>query len=154
MKKAKIGFCAMRRRLIVAHAPKDLAPATVSTYLALEYVELYATRSWYRTCWAGCYAQVCASNCRYVRVFEIPADRTITGFSWRAIPNIASTGFRPATRSMLPGSAGKRRRAISFSVNFRAGYPYIETVGAGSCRDCISRRKHRGYKPLPRVNCN
>ena len=65
--------------LIVAHAPRSLIVAPVSTVLSLEYVELYAPALGIGTCWAG-YAQRCAQQSpAFSRFLNIPADRTITG---------------------------------------------------------------------------
>ncbi len=65
--------------IIVAHAPKSLVPAPVSTFLALEYVELYAPALGMGTCWAG-YVQRCAAHSpALTRSLGISEDRAITG---------------------------------------------------------------------------
>lgn len=72
--------------LIVAHASKNLAPAPVSTCLALEYVEIYATVLGIGTCWAG-YAQACAQQFPAMSEFlKIPPDRVITGILMAGYP--------------------------------------------------------------------
>lgn len=75
--------------LIVAHAPKNLAPAAVSTILALEYVELYAPVLGLGTCWAG-YTQSCAMQAPALSEYlRIPADRSITGILMAGIPRFS-----------------------------------------------------------------
>lgn len=72
--------------LIVAHAPADLAPATVSTVLSLEYAELYAPALGIGTCWAG-YAQYCAREFpAFSQFLKIPTDRNITGILMAGYP--------------------------------------------------------------------
>ena len=69
-------------QLIVATAPKELGGAAqVTTYLALEYVELYATSLGLGTCWAG-FAQICAQQYPPLREFlEIPGRHDDGGLS-------------------------------------------------------------------------
>jgi nitroreductase len=73
-------------QIIVAHAPADLTPASTSTILALEYVELYASALGIGTCWAG-YTQRCAQESPILQNFlNIPADRAITGILMAGYP--------------------------------------------------------------------
>ena len=66
-------------QLIVATADKNSRMAQVSTYLALEYVELYATAMGLGTCWAG-YVQVCAQQFpAFAGFLKLPEDRMVTG---------------------------------------------------------------------------
>ena len=65
--------------VIVAHAPSDLSPAQPTTYLKLEYVELYAPVLGLGTCWAG-FAQACARQ--YTPLSDylgIPEGHSVTG---------------------------------------------------------------------------
>ncbi len=72
--------------LIVAHAPKSLGAAQVSTFLALEYVELYAPALGVGTCWAG-YVQRCAVESPALgRTLGISADHAITGILMAGYP--------------------------------------------------------------------
>jgi nitroreductase/NAD-dependent dihydropyrimidine dehydrogenase PreA subunit len=65
--------------LIVATAQKPARMAQLSTYLALEYVELYATSLGLGTCWAG-YVQVCAQQYGPLAEYlQVPSDLMITG---------------------------------------------------------------------------
>lgn len=76
-------------QLVVATAPKELRAAQVTTYLALEYVELYATTLGLGTCWAG-FAQVCAQQYPFLPKFlQIPEDRIITGMMMVGFPKYA-----------------------------------------------------------------
>jgi nitroreductase/NAD-dependent dihydropyrimidine dehydrogenase PreA subunit len=73
-------------QLIVATAQKELKAAQVTTYLALEYVELYATSLGLGTCWAG-FAQICAQQYSQLQEFLlIPEMRLITGHDDGWIP--------------------------------------------------------------------
>lgn len=73
-------------QLLVAHAPGHFAPAQVTTYLALEYVELYATTLGLGTCWAG-FAQVCAQQYPALPDYlKIPQDHKITGMMMVGFP--------------------------------------------------------------------
>lgn len=66
-------------QIIVATGEKGLHAAQVTTYLALEYVELYATTLGLGTCWGG-FAQVCAQQYPPLSQFlAIPQDRVVTG---------------------------------------------------------------------------
>ncbi len=67
-------------QVIVCHVPAELrATAQVSTYLALEFIELYATALGLGTCWAG-FAQFCAQQYPALPEYlQIPRDRDITG---------------------------------------------------------------------------
>jgi len=72
--------------IIVAHAPADLAETPVSTFLSLEYVELYAPVLGIGTCWAG-YAQRCARQFpAFSQFLKIPAGRSITGILMAGYP--------------------------------------------------------------------
>ncbi|NLI32741.1 MAG: 4Fe-4S binding protein [Deltaproteobacteria bacterium] len=72
--------------LIIATAPKDLRPAPISSCLALEYVELYATTLSLGTCWAG-YAQVCAQQYPPLTDFlGLPEDTVVTGMMMVGYP--------------------------------------------------------------------
>ncbi len=74
--------------LIVAFAPRELHPAPVSTTLALEYLELYATTLELGTCWAG-YTQVCAQQfAPLVEFLEIPEDSVVTGMMMLGYPKL------------------------------------------------------------------
>lgn len=65
--------------LIAAHAPTELRTAQVTTYLALEYAELFATTLGIGTCWAG-YTQACAQQYPPLReLLGIADERTVTG---------------------------------------------------------------------------
>ena len=66
-------------QLIVATAPKKLRPAQISTYLALEYVQLYAPTLGIGTCWAG-FVQICAQMEPELHAYlHLPQERSITG---------------------------------------------------------------------------
>jgi nitroreductase/NAD-dependent dihydropyrimidine dehydrogenase PreA subunit len=72
--------------LIVATASQENRGAFASTYLALEYVELYATSLRLGTCWAG-FAQVCAQLYPPLpRYLKIPDGRVITGMMMLGYP--------------------------------------------------------------------
>ncbi|MDY0040873.1 MAG: nitroreductase family protein [Desulforhabdus sp.] len=76
-------------QVIVATAPKELKAAWITTCLALEYVELYATSLGLGTCWAG-FAQICAQQYPALPAFlEIPEDRVITGMMMVGFPKYA-----------------------------------------------------------------
>jgi len=76
-------------QLIVATAPRQLRAAQVSTYLALEYVELYATTLGLGTCWAG-FAQICAQQYQALPGFlNIAKDRLITGMMMVGFPHFS-----------------------------------------------------------------
>lgn len=75
--------------LIVATAPVELRAAQVSSYLALEYVELYAASLGLGTCWAG-FAQICAQQYPpLLRFLNIPADRAVTGMMMAGFPKFS-----------------------------------------------------------------
>ena len=75
--------------LIVATADKNSRMAQVSTYLALEYVELYATAMGLGTCWAG-YVQACAQQFPpFAGFLKLPEDRMITGAMMVGYPKYA-----------------------------------------------------------------
>lgn len=66
-------------QIVVASAPADLRPAQASTYLALEYVELYAPTLGVGTCWAG-YAYACAQMYPPLAQFlGVPGGHVVTG---------------------------------------------------------------------------
>jgi nitroreductase/NAD-dependent dihydropyrimidine dehydrogenase PreA subunit len=76
-------------QLIVAHGSKNLSMTLTSTYLALEYVELYAPVLGIGTCWAG-YTQACAQQYPALSEFlKIPSDRVITGILMAGYPKHA-----------------------------------------------------------------
>ena len=65
--------------LIAAMAPKSSITGQVSTFLALEYVELYAPALGLGTCWAG-FAQACARQYHPLPEFlKVPEDKAVTG---------------------------------------------------------------------------
>jgi nitroreductase/NAD-dependent dihydropyrimidine dehydrogenase PreA subunit len=65
--------------LVLATGRRDFRPVQASTFLALEYVELYATSLGLGTCWAG-YVQACAQNYPPLSAFlRIPEGRVISG---------------------------------------------------------------------------
>jgi nitroreductase/NAD-dependent dihydropyrimidine dehydrogenase PreA subunit len=75
-------------QLIVVTAPKDHAAARVTTFLALEYVELYATTLGLGTCWAG-YVNTCAQTAPDLAAFlRIPEDHVITGTMMVGYPDV------------------------------------------------------------------
>lgn len=75
--------------LIVAFAPAALRAAQVSSYLALEYVELYATSLGLGTCWAG-FAQVCARQYPSLPEFlRVPGDHVVTGMMMVGFPKFS-----------------------------------------------------------------
>lgn len=72
--------------LIVATASKELRAAQITTYLALEYVEIYATTLGLGTCWAG-FTQVCAQQHPALAKFlEIPEDHAVMGMLMAGYP--------------------------------------------------------------------
>ena len=72
--------------LVIASAPKDLLPALITTCLALEYVELYATTLGLGTCWAG-YAQVCAQQyAPLIDFLGVSQGRMVTGMMMVGYP--------------------------------------------------------------------
>lgn len=72
--------------LIVASAPEAIRAAPVSTYLALEYVELYATTLGLGTCWAG-YTLICAQQYLPLREYlRIADDNVVTGMMMAGYP--------------------------------------------------------------------
>jgi nitroreductase/NAD-dependent dihydropyrimidine dehydrogenase PreA subunit len=75
-------------QVIVATGLKGSRPAQITTFLALEYVELYATTLGLGTCWAG-YVQACAQQYPPLSAFlNIPEDRNITGVMMVGYPKI------------------------------------------------------------------
>jgi len=73
-------------QLVVATAPKRLDAAQSTTYLALEYAELYATTLGLGTCWAG-FAHMCAQGSTTLQNFlRIREDREITGMMMVGYP--------------------------------------------------------------------
>ncbi len=86
--------------LVFAIADKSSRMAQVTTYLALEYVELYATSLGLGTCWAG-YVQVCASQSPALAAsLQLPDDRMITGAMMVGYPKY--TYHRLPERDLLP----------------------------------------------------
>ena len=76
-------------QVVVATADKNLLQAQPSTYLKLEYVELYAPTLGLGTCWAG-YAQACARQYAPMREYlGIGADRVVTGIMMLGRPKYA-----------------------------------------------------------------
>lgn len=76
-------------QIIVAHGSKNLPVTQSTTYLALEYVELYAPALGIGTCWAG-YTQACAQQSPALSEFlKIPADRMVTGILMAGYPQHA-----------------------------------------------------------------
>ncbi|MGQ9750861.1 nitroreductase family protein [Desulfosoma sp.] len=74
--------------LIVASAPQSHQAARVTSFLALEYVELYATSLGLGTCWAG-YVQTCAMDQPDLgRLLELPEDHRITGCLMAGFPDV------------------------------------------------------------------
>lgn len=74
---------------IVAKADGELLPAQPSTYLKLEYMELYAPALGLGTCWAG-YAQACARQYAPFREFlGIGENETVTGILMAGRPAYA-----------------------------------------------------------------
>jgi nitroreductase/NAD-dependent dihydropyrimidine dehydrogenase PreA subunit len=66
-------------QLVVATGENASRMAQVSTTLALEYVEIYATALGLGTCWAG-YVQVCAQqHPGLATLLRVPENRMITG---------------------------------------------------------------------------
>jgi nitroreductase len=66
-------------QVIFACGERRSGAVQVSTYLALEYVELYATVLGLGTCWAG-YVQVCAQQYSKLAAYlNVPDDLYITG---------------------------------------------------------------------------
>lgn len=85
--------------LIVATAAKEMPVAQVTTYLALEYIELYATTLGLGTCWAG-YAQRCAQQYPALPEFlNVPQDQVITGMMMAGFPR--HDYYRLPTRNPL-----------------------------------------------------
>jgi nitroreductase len=67
------------QHVVFAKAPKTNPAAQITAYLALEYVELYATTLGLGTCWAG-YVQTCAVHYPpFVERLGISADEHIAG---------------------------------------------------------------------------
>jgi len=65
--------------VIFTTADKSSRTAPATTFLALEYLELYATSLGLGTCWGG-YVMVCASQSpALASLLHLPDDRTITG---------------------------------------------------------------------------
>jgi len=99
---AIVGACERGEDLILRGAPqvvvatgrKEARPAQASTFLALEYVELYAAALGLGTCWGG-YVMACAQQSPALsRHLGIPEDRAITGvlmigrprYAYRRVP--------------------------------------------------------------------
>jgi len=72
--------------VLVAHASGDSWAAPVSTVLALEYVELYATALGLGTCWAG-FAHACGQEYpQFAEFLNLPGNRVITGIMMAGYP--------------------------------------------------------------------
>lgn len=86
--------------VIFATADKRSRMAQATTYLALEYLELYATSLGLGTCWAG-YVQMCAMQSpALAAALQLPDDRTITGAMMVGYPQY--TYHRLPERDPLP----------------------------------------------------
>ncbi|MGV8073431.1 MAG: nitroreductase family protein [Syntrophobacteraceae bacterium] len=76
-------------QVIVAVGSKKRSTVPIATYLALEYVEIYAPVFGLGTCWAG-YAQICARQTSAMSEFlEIPEDQVISGMMMVGYPKHA-----------------------------------------------------------------
>lgn len=75
--------------LIVASAPRSHKAARVTTYLALEYVELYATAWGLGTCWAGYVNAFAMERPDLARFLGLPEDHTVTGCLMAGYPDVA-----------------------------------------------------------------
>jgi nitroreductase/formate hydrogenlyase subunit 6/NADH:ubiquinone oxidoreductase subunit I len=86
--------------LVLATADKGSRMAQVTTYLALEYVELYATSLGLGSCWAG-YVQICAQQYpAFATSLHLPVDKMITGAMMVGYPK--HTYYRLPERDQLP----------------------------------------------------
>lgn len=74
--------------LIVASAPHTHRAARVTTFLALEYVELYATALGLGTCWAGYVNAYAMDRPDLARLLELPADHAVTGCLMAGYPDV------------------------------------------------------------------
>ena len=73
-------------QIVAAYAPVDLKPAQGTSYLALEYVELYAPTFGVGTCWAG-YTYACAQMYPPLpRFLGIPDGYVVTGILMLGYP--------------------------------------------------------------------
>lgn len=76
-------------QIVVAYAPVGLRPAQATSYLALEYVELYAPAFGVGTCWAG-YTNTCAQMYPALpRFLGIPEGHAVTGILMIGYPRHA-----------------------------------------------------------------
>lgn len=86
-------------QLIVAHAPESNRAASVSTVLALEYVELVAPTLGLGTCWAG-FAQICAQQYpKLPELLAIPPRHSVTGMLMVGYPKFPY--YRAPSRNPL-----------------------------------------------------
>lgn len=75
--------------LIVASAPPSLLRAArVTTYLALEYVELYAPALGLGTCWAGYVNAFAMDRPDLGRLLELPDEHAVTGCLMAGYPDV------------------------------------------------------------------
>lgn len=74
--------------LIVASAPQSLKAARITTYLALEYVELYATSLGLGTCWAGYVQAFAMESSELAKSLKLPEDHRITGCLMAGFPDV------------------------------------------------------------------
>lgn len=77
--------------LVVASAPHTHRAARVTTFLALEYVELYATTLGLGTCWAGYVNAFAMERPDLARLLELPDDHTVTGCLMVGSPDVGYT---------------------------------------------------------------
>ncbi len=75
--------------LIVASAPQALLrTARITTYLALEYVELYATALGLGTCWAGYVNAFATDRPDLGQLLELPDEHAVTGCLMAGYPDV------------------------------------------------------------------
>lgn len=74
--------------LVVASAPHTHKAARVTTFLALEYVELYATTLGLGTCWAGYVNAFALDRQDLARCLCLPQDHLITGCLMVGFPEV------------------------------------------------------------------
>lgn len=74
--------------LVVASAPHTHRAARVTTFLALEYMELYATALELGTCWAGYVNAFAMERPDLARLLELPDDHTVMGCLMVGSPDV------------------------------------------------------------------
>ncbi|MEJ5365809.1 MAG: nitroreductase family protein [Desulfosoma sp.] len=74
--------------LLVASAPNTHKAARVTTFLALEYVELYATALGLGTCWAGYVNAFALERPDLARFLDLPHDHIVTGCLMAGFPEV------------------------------------------------------------------